>query len=129
MRQHPDDFHDQDLDPYGGDNDDLEELGTSVYQGSGLSVRALTAEELQRFLDAHHDQPARLLGSGWAALDPPRHPLEGPRTPPEAELEPPGPLPAAAPAGPPTGSLGSAGRSAMAAARQRRSEELAAWTR
>src|SRR5215207_91453 len=66
MRQHPDDFHDQDLDPYGGDNDDLEELGTPVYQGSGLSVRALTAEELQRFLDAHLDQPAELLGSGWA---------------------------------------------------------------
>jgi hypothetical protein len=70
MRQHPDDFHDEDLDPYDRDNDDLEELGTPVYQGSSLSVRALTAEELQRFLDAHHDQPAELLGSGWP---PPTH--------------------------------------------------------
>jgi hypothetical protein len=68
MRQHPDpDDHE--------DNDGLEELGTSVYQGGGLSVRALTAEELQRFLDAHADQPTELLGSGWAALDPPEHPL------------------------------------------------------
>lgn len=70
MRQHPDDFHDEDLDPYDdGDEEDLEELGEPVYQGSGLSVRELTAEELQRFLDAHYGQPAELLGSGWAALD------------------------------------------------------------
>jgi hypothetical protein len=34
-----------------------------------------------------------------------------------------------APAGPPSGSLGSPGRSALAAARRRRSQELAAWTR
>jgi Nuclease-related domain len=121
MRQHPDDFHDQDLDPYGGDNDDLEELGTPVYQGSGLSVRALTAEELQRFLDAHLDQPAELLGSGWATLDPSGQPLGGPWTPPAAT--PP------APAGPPSGSLGSPGRSALAAYRRRRSEELAGWAR
>jgi hypothetical protein len=66
MRQHPD------PDP---DEEDLEAFGTPVYQGSGLSVRALTAEELQRFLDAHADQPTELLGSGWAALDPPEHPL------------------------------------------------------
>src|SRR5512132_1373563 len=128
MRQHPDDFHDQDLDPYGGDNDDLEELGTPVYQGSGLSVRALTAEELQRFLDAHHDQPAELLGSGWAALDQPEHPLGVTRTPPEAGLDPPSP-PAAVPPRPPSGSLGSPGRSALAAYRRRRAEELAAWIR
>jgi hypothetical protein len=121
MRQHPDDFHDQDLDPYGGDNDDLEELGTSVYQGTGLSVRALTAEELQRFLDAHDDQPAELLGSGWATLDPSGQPLGAPWTPPAAT--PP------APAGPPSGSLGSPGRSALAAYRRRRSEELAGWAR
>ena len=69
MRQHPN------PDPHGyEDEEDLEELGTPVYQGSGLSVRALTAEELQRFLDAHQGQPAELLGSGWATLDPPRHP-------------------------------------------------------
>jgi hypothetical protein len=121
MRQHPDDFHDQDLDPYGGDNDNLEELGTPVYQGSGLSVRALTAEELQRFLDAHDDQPAELLGSGWATLDPSGQPLGAPWTPPAAA--PP------ASAGPPSGSLGSPGRSALAAYRRRRSEELARWAR
>jgi hypothetical protein len=125
MRQHPDEFHDEDLDRYHDDGDkdeeDLEELGTPVYQGSGLSVRALTAEELQRFLDAHHDQPARLLGSGWAALNPPGHPLGGPRTPPAPT--------AAVPAQPVTGSLGSPGRSALTAYRQRRTEELAAWAR
>jgi Nuclease-related domain len=121
MRQHPDDFHDEDLDPYDGDNDDLEELGTPVYQGSSLSVRALTVEELQRFLDAHHDQPAELLGSGWATLDPSGQPLGGPWTPPAAT--PP------APAGPPSGSMGSPGRSALAAYRRRRSEELAGWNR
>jgi hypothetical protein len=126
MRQHPDGFH-EDLDPYDGDDEDLEELGTPLYQGSGLSVRALTAEELERFLDAHHGQPAELLGSGWAALDPPGRPLGGPRTTPGAGLEPPGDL--AAPVGPPTGSLGSPGCSALAAARRRRSEELAGWTR
>jgi hypothetical protein len=69
MGQHPD----PDPNPY-EDEEDPEELGTPVYQGSGLSVRALTADELQRFLDAHADQPAQLLGSGWAALDPPAHP-------------------------------------------------------
>jgi nuclease-like protein len=131
MRQHPDpddSHHDQDLDRYDDEElEELEELGTPLYQGSGLSVRALTAEELQRFLDAHHDQPAQLLGSGWTALDPPGRPLGGPRTPPAAALEPPGPL--AMPAGPPAGSLGSPGRSALTAYRRRRAEELAAWTR
>jgi Nuclease-related domain len=132
MRQHPDDFHNEDFDPYDGDDEDLEELeelGTPIYQGSGLSVRALTAEELQHFLDAHTGQPARLLGSGWATLDQPGHPRGAPRTPPEAGLEPPGPLPAVALAGPPSSSLGSPGRSALAAARRRRREELAAWMR
>jgi hypothetical protein len=115
MRQH------HDPDPYEEDEEDLEELGTPLYQGTGLSVRALTAEEFQRFLDAHHDQPAERLGSGWAALDPPGHPLGGPRTPPAPT--------AAVPAQPVTGSHGSPGRSALAAYRQRRAEELAAWTR
>jgi hypothetical protein len=113
MPQHhdPDDYEDE---------EDPEELGTPVYQGTGLSVRALTTEELQRFLDAHTGQPAELLGSGWAALDPPGHPPGGPRTP-----------PAATPPAPPaevTGSHGSPGRSALAAYRRRRAEELAAWT-
>jgi hypothetical protein len=122
MRQH------HDPEPSEEDEEDLEELGTPVYQGSGLSVRALTAEELQRFLDAHHDQPAERLGSGWAALDQPEHPLEVPRTPPEAGLEPPSP-PAVVSAGPPSGSLGSPGRSALAAYRRRRATELTDWTR
>jgi hypothetical protein len=118
MRQHhdSDDFH-RDLDR--DDEEDLEELGTPVYQGTGLSVRALTAEQLQRFLDAHQGQPAELLGSGWAALDPPGDPIGGPQTPSAA----------AVPAEPVTGSHGSPGRSAMAAYRRRRAEELAAWTR
>jgi hypothetical protein len=121
MRQH------QDPDPY-EDEENLEELGTPVYQGTGLSVRALTAEELQRFLDAHTGQPAELLGSGWTALDPPGDPYEGPRTPPGAERKALGSLPVA-PAEPPAGSLGSPGRSALAAYRQRRALELAAWMR
>jgi hypothetical protein len=131
MHQHPDpdDFHHQHPDRYhDGDDEDPEELGTPLYQGTGLSVRALTAEELQRFLDTHADQPAELVGSGWAALDSPGHPLGVPRTPPEAGREPPGPPPAPH-VGPPSGSLGSPGRSALAAARRRRSEELAAWMR
>jgi Nuclease-related domain len=117
MHQHPDDFHHEDLDHY--DDEDLQELGAPVYQGSSLSVRALTAEELQRFLDTHQGQPAQLLGSGWAAHDPPTHPLGGPRTLPAATLP--------VPAGPVTGSLGSPGRSALAAYRQRRATERAAW--
>jgi hypothetical protein len=115
MRQHPN--PDPDPDPY---EEDLEELGTPVYHGSGLSVRALTAEELQRFLDAHQGQPAELLGGGWAALDPPGHPLGGPRTP---------AAPTAAVPAEVTGSHGSPGRSALAAYRRRRAEELAGWTR
>jgi hypothetical protein len=70
------------------DEEDLEELGMPFYQGNGLSVRALTAEELQWFLDAHADQPAEVLGSGWAAPDRPGHPLTVPRTPPGAEPAP-----------------------------------------
>jgi hypothetical protein len=116
MRQHPD--------PNEDDEEDLEEFGTPVYQGTGLSVRALTAEELQRFLDAHQGQPAELLGSGWDALDP----SGDPRTPPGAGLGPPGPQPTVV-AEPPSGSLGSPGRSALAEYRRRRALELAGWTR
>jgi hypothetical protein len=116
MQQHPapdpDDYEDE---------EDLEELGTSVYQGSGLTVRELTAEELQRFLDAHQDQPAQLLGSGWAGLDPPAS-LGVPWTP-LAATQP------MAPAGPPAGSLGRPGRSALVEYRRRRTLELAGWTR
>jgi Nuclease-related domain len=121
MRQHqdPDDSHDEDLDRYDHEED---EFGRPVYQGTGLTVRALNAEELQRFLDAHADQPARLLGSDWAALDPPAHPLGDPQTPPAPTLP-------VVPAQPPIGSLGSPGRSALAAYRRRRAVELAGWTR
>jgi hypothetical protein len=119
MGQHPD--------PNPGE-DDLEALGTPVYEGSGLSVRALTAEELQRFLDAHADQPAQHLGRGRGALDPPGRTLGVPRTPPAAGHEHPGPTPPVL-AEPITGSLGRPGRSALAQYRRRRSEELAGWTR
>jgi hypothetical protein len=121
LHQHedPDDFHHEDLDLY---DDEDDELGRPVYRGDGLTVRELTAEELQRFLDAHQGQAARLLGSGWAALDPPGDALAGPRTPPAAAV-------AAVPAEPVTGSHGSPGRSALVEYRRRRAEELAAWTR
>ena len=115
MRQHPN------PDPYENE-EDPEEFGTPVYQGTGLSVRALTAEELQRFLDAHQGQPAELLGSGWATLDPPGHPPGAPQIPPAATLP-------VVPARSPAGSPGSPGRSALAAYRRRRATELAAWTR
>jgi hypothetical protein len=114
MRQHPN------PDPYPDEDEDLEALGTPVYEGSSLSVRALTADELQQFLDAHHSQPARPLGGGWAVLDPPPgHPLGVPPTPRAAPL----PL---VPGGPVSGSPG---RSALAAYRRRRTTELAAWAR
>ena len=116
--QDPDDY-DEDLDR---DDDEDEQFGRPVYQGTGLTVRELNAEELQRFLDANVGQPAQLLGSGWAALDPLGHPLEGPRTPP-------GPDPDAAVPAAVTGSLGSPGRSALVEYRRRRALELAAWTR
>jgi hypothetical protein len=119
MRQHPDPQHPA-PNPNDYEDEDMEELGTPIYEGSGLSVRALTAEELQRFLDAHTSQPAERLGSGWAALDPPG----SPRTPPE----PPGPLPSVR-SGPVVGSLGRPGRSALAQYRRHRATELAAWTR
>ena len=120
MGQHhdPDDHH-QDLD---------DDLGRPIYRGDGLTVRALDAEELQRFLDAHASQPARA----------PRQRLGCPRatrgTPPgvpgplrRLNLEPPG-RQAAVP--------GWAGRRqpgppwplrAGAQHRRRRAEELAAW--
>jgi hypothetical protein len=120
MSQHPNPDPDK-------DEDDLEELGMPVYQGDGLSVRALTAEELQQFLDAHADQPAQRLGGGWAALDRPAHPFGILRAPSGAEPEPLRPQPAL-PAQHATGSLGCPGRSALTQYRRRRAAELAAWT-
>jgi hypothetical protein len=111
-----------------GDEHELEELGAPFYQGTGLSVRALTAEELQQFLDAHADQPAQRLGSGWAALDRPGHPLTVPSTPPGAAPASPRPHPAL-PAQHATGSLGHPGRSARTLYRRRRAAELAVWIR
>jgi hypothetical protein len=124
MGQHPDPDPDPDPDK---DEDDLEALGTPFYQGNGLTVRALSAEELQQFLDAHTDQPAEVLGSGWAAPDRPGHPLTVPRTPQGAEPASPPPEPAL-PAQQATGSLGYPGRSALTHYRRRRAAELAAWT-
>jgi hypothetical protein len=118
MSQHPDPDK---------DGEDLEELGTPFYQGNGLSVRALTAEELQQFLDAHADQSAELLGSGWAALDRPGHPFGVLRTPSRAEPAPLQPQPRL-PAQHVTGSLGYPGRSSLTQYRRRRAAELAAWT-
>jgi hypothetical protein len=118
MGQHPTPNPDPDKD------EDPEELGAPVYEGSGLSVRALTAEELQRFLDANVGQPAQLLGSGWAALDPAGVPWAAP----EAEPALPGP-PRSAPAEPAEATAGRPGRSALAQYRRRRGQELAAWTR
>jgi hypothetical protein len=120
MGQHPNPDPDK-------DEDNLEELGTPFYQGDGLSVRALTAEELQRFLDAHADQSPELVGSGWAAPDRPGHPLAVLRSPLEAEPKPPEPQPVL-PARQAAGSLGHPGRSARTHYRRRRATELAAWT-
>jgi hypothetical protein len=124
MGQHPT----LDPDPY--KDEAPEELGAPVYAGSGLSVRALTAEELQRFLEAHHGQPTQPLGSGWAALDPPGHPPGVPWAAPQAAPGLPGPRPSrSAAAEPAQAAAGSPGRSALRQYRRRRRQELAAWTR
>jgi len=109
------------------------ELGTPVYQGTGLSVRALTAEELDRFLAAHAGQPGQLLGAGWQALQPTAQPTPAPLW---GSPNPPGPATlgwrAPGPAGPrlaPRGGYGSPGRSALANYRQQRAAELAGWAR
>jgi hypothetical protein len=126
-----------DLDPWSADNleDDPEELelGTPVYEGTGLSMRALTAEEVDRFLQAHAGQPARLLGSGWDPLQPSARPTGGPlRGSPDslgpAALGWPAPLPAGLRPGP-RGGYGSPGRSALQTYRQQRAAELAGWAR
>jgi hypothetical protein len=122
-----------DLDPWSADDPEELELGTPVYEGTGLSVRALTAEELDRFLQAHAGQPAQLLGSGWDALQPSARPTGGPRRgSPDplglAALGWPAPLPAA-PRLAPRGGYGSPGRSALKAYRQQRAAELAGWAR
>jgi hypothetical protein len=93
----------------------------------------LTAEELDRFLAAHADQPAQLLGSGWDALQPSAQPTTAP---PWGSPDPLGPTtsgwPAPLPARPrlaPRGGYGSPGRSALQTYRQHRAAELAGWAR
>jgi len=121
----PDDEYDRDdLDP--DDLDDDEAFGTPVYQGTGLTVRALSAEELDLFLDAHASEPARLLGAGWDQ-------------PPSLARRSPAPVsaagagwPAAVLADPtriPRGGYGTPGRSALTMYRRERARERAAWVR
>jgi hypothetical protein len=121
-------------DPEGLEPDDLDddgELGTPVYDGTGLTVRALTHEQLARFLDAHAEEPARLLGAGRERHQP------QPSTPPtQPAPDPAGPAaagwPAPAVADPtriPRGGYGTPGRSALATYRRERARERAAWAR
>jgi hypothetical protein len=135
QQQDSDDYEHEDLDYYQDcDEEDLEELGMAVYQGSGLSVRALTAEELQRFLAAHDGQSAQLLGSGWDALQPSTPQPTGGSL--RGSQDPFGPAAlgwrAPLPSGPrvaPRGGYGSPGHSAQATYRQQRAAELAGWAR
>jgi Nuclease-related domain len=96
-------------------------------------VRALTAEEVDRFLQAHAGQPAQLLGSGWDALQPSARPAGAPRRGSPDPLHPAAlgwqaPLPAG-PRLAPRGGYGSPGRSALQTYRQQRAAELAGWAR
>jgi hypothetical protein len=124
---HPSPSDPDDLEP-----DDLDlELGTPVYQGTGLTVRALSAEELDLFLDNHAKEPARRLGAGWNRLEP-----SLPAAPAWSSAAPAGPAgvgwPAPVLADPtrtPRGGYGTPGRSALATYRRERARELAAWAR
>jgi hypothetical protein len=125
---HPAPYDPDDLEP--DDLDDLEP-GTPVYQGTGLTVRALTHEQLADLLDAHADQPARRLGAGWDQLEPTPPPAPARGSP--APAGPAGmgwPAPVLAdPARTPRGGYGTPGRSALATYRRERARELAAWAR
>jgi hypothetical protein len=120
----PDDLEADDL-------DDDEEFGTVVYEGTGLTVRALTAEQLARFLDAHAEEPARRLGNGLDQLPPPPPPPPVGDSP--DSFGPAGagwPAPVLAdPTRTPRGGYGIPGRSALATYRRERARELAAWAR
>jgi hypothetical protein len=122
---HPAPYDPDDLEP-----DDLdEELGTPVYQGTGLTVRALSAEELARFLDTHAQEPARRLGAGWDQLEPTPPPAWH-STAPTGRVEVGGPAPVLAdPTHTPTGGYGTPGRSALATYRRERARERGAWAR
>jgi len=110
-------------------DDDQEEFGTPLYQGTGLTVRALTHEQLAGFLDAHADQAAQRLGAGWDLAQPPAPPE---RTSPDS-FGPAGvgwPAPVLAdPTRTPRGGYGTPGRSALATYRRERARERAAWAR
>jgi hypothetical protein len=117
-------------------DEDLEdlELGMPVYEGTGLSVRALTAEQLERFLQAHAGQPLRLLGSGWHGGAAPLPtttgaPLLGSpdRTSPAVLGWQPPALASHRLA--PRGGYGHPGRSALQQYRRERAAELASWAR
>jgi hypothetical protein len=121
-------------DPEGLEPDDLDSdgaFGTPVYEGTGLTVRALTREQLAGFLDAHAEEPARLLGAGWERLQP------QPSTPPtQPAPDPAGPAGAgwptpvlADPTRSPRGGYGAPGRSALATYRRERAGERAVWAR
>jgi Nuclease-related domain len=117
-------------------DDDLEQLGQPIYQGDGLQVRGLTEEELARFLAAHAGQPARLLGSGWANLEPrtaDEH-VESERRltfkrQSSGSTGPASTVPMPTRSGPPRGSYGVPGASAHAIYRRLRAAELADWRR
>jgi hypothetical protein len=125
--------------PAPSDSDDLEpddldgdhELGTPVYQGTGLTVRALTHEQLADFLDAHAQEPARRLGAGWDRLKPTLPPTSMRGSP--ASAGPAGvgwPAPVLAdPTRIPRGGYGTPGRSALATHRRERARERAVWAR
>jgi Nuclease-related domain len=118
--QQPNPFEPDGLDP---DLDD--ELGTPVYEGAGLSVRALSAEELDRFLDAHAKEPTWRLGAGWQAVEPalPASPAAGPVAPGWPGFA------AGGGARGPRGGYGSPGRSAQARYRRERARERTVWAR
>jgi hypothetical protein len=122
----PDDFGD--LEPDEDDFDDGEELGTVVYQGTGLTVRALTAEQVDRFLDAHASEPARQVGAGWDQRPPPPSVGAAPDSFGPAGAGWPAAV-LADPARTPAGGYGTPGRSAAAMYRRERARELAAWAR
>jgi hypothetical protein len=118
------------------DPDDLEQLGRPIYQGDGLQVRSLSEEELARFLAAHAGEPAHLVGSGWANLEP-RTADE--RVEPERRLtfkrQSSGSTGLASTvliptrSGPPRGSYGTPGASAQGVYQRLRAAELADWSR
>jgi len=118
------------------DPDDLEQLGQPIYQGDGLQVRGLTEEELARFLAAHTDQPARLVGSGWTNLEPrtaDEHAEPERRLTFKRQLShstgPASTVPIPTHSASLTGSYGTPGASARAIYRRVRAAELADWSR